>query len=176
MKEDILASNKYTALLSILILSLFIQVRFEVANFILRPFDILTVLFFIYSYASKNNKQDQKLSPGFFYLIPFFFIHFTSALAISSQNFFKEFLQIILLTLFAFILSHSIYKINYKKQIIYLLQGSLCIMTFVIFWHLYNGYLVAWKQLPDSRIIFTILSILIFASLNLYEKHLSLKL
>ena len=47
MKEDILASNKYTALLSILILSLFIQVRFEVANFILRPFDILTVLFFI---------------------------------------------------------------------------------------------------------------------------------
>ena len=170
MNENILISNKYTAVLSILILSLFIQFRFEVANFILRPFDVLTVLFFIYTYATKNNKQDQKLSVGFFYLIPFFFIHFTSALTISGQNFFKEFFQIILLTLFAFVLSHSVNKINYKKQIIYLLQGSLCIMTFVIFWHLYNGYIVAWKQLPDSRIIFTIISILIFASLNLYEK------
>ena len=172
MKENILTSNKHTAILSILILSLFIQFRFEISIYILRLFDVITTLVFIYVYTLKNNKQNQKLSAGFFYLIPFFFIHFTSALTVSGQNFFKEFFQIILVTLFAYVLFDSINKINYKKQIIHLLQGSLCIMTFVIFWHLYNGYLVGWKQFPDSRIIFTILSILIFASLNLYEKKI----
>ena len=170
MKESILPTNKHTAILSILVLSLFIHLRFEVTTFIVRPFDILTVLFFIYIYSTKNKTSDQKLSSGFFYLLPFFFIHFASALTIGGQNFLKEFFQIILLILFAFTLSHSINKINYKKFIIYLLQGALCIMTFSIFWHLYNGYLVGWKQLSDTRIIFTILSILIFTYLNLYEK------
>jgi len=40
-------------------------------------------------------------------------------------------------------------------------------MLFSIFWHLFKGYWVGWKQLADSRIIFTIISFLIFAYLNI---------
>jgi len=172
MKENILINSKFTSLLSILILSLFIQLRFDVFTFIVRPFDIFLVFVFIYTFSEKNEIIKQKLSSGFFYLLPFFFIHFISALVVSNQNFIKEFLQVIIFILFAYILSVFISKIDYKKIITNLLQGSICIMIFSALWHLSNGYLVGWKQLPDTRIIFTIVSILIFAFLNISEKKI----
>ena len=172
MKENILISGKSTTILSILILSLFIQIRFEVFTLIVRPFDIILVLIFINTLFKKNEIIKQKLSSGFFYLLPFFFIHFVSALVVSNQNFIKEFLQVIIFIIFAYILSFFISKIDYKKIITNLLLGSICIMIFSALWHLYNGYLVGWKQLPDTRIIFTIISILIFAFLNISEKKI----
>ena len=170
MKENILVRNKHSTILSILILSLFIQIRFEISTFIIRPFDLLTILIFFYINISQNKMAENKLSPGFYYLLPFFFIHFSSALVVSNLNFLKEFLQVIIFTVFAFILSNFINKIDYKKIITSLLQGAICIMIFSILWHLYNGYLVGWKQLPDTRIIFTVVSILIFAFLSINEK------
>ena len=79
-------------------------------------------------------------------------------------------LCVILFLAFAFILSNFTTKIDYKKIIVYLLLGSIFIMLFSIFWHLFNGYWIGWKQLPDSRIIFTIISLLIFAYLNISEE------
>jgi len=172
MKESILPTNKHTAILSILVLSLFIHFRFEVISFIVRPFDIITILVFLYIHSTKNETSDQKLSSGFFYLLPFFFIHFASALVVSNQNFIKEFLQVIIFIIFAYNLSFFISKIDYKKIITNLLLGTIWIMIFSALWHLYNGYLVGWKQLPDTRIIFTIVPILIFAFLNISEKKI----
>ena len=172
MKENILTNSKYTTILSILVLSLFIQIRFEVFTFIVRPFDLFTVFIFFYTFSIQKEITRQKLSSGFFYLLPFFFIHFISALVAGNQNFIKEFLQVIVFIAFAYILSVLINKIDYKKIITNVLQGSICIMIFSVLWHLYNGYLVGWKQLPDTRIIFTIVSILMFAYLNIYEKKI----
>ena len=66
---------------------------------------------------------------------PFFFIHFI-AIVTGNQNFIKEFLQVIVFIAFAYILSVLINKIDYKKIITNLLQGSICIMIFSALWHL----------------------------------------
>ena len=170
MKENIVITNKHTTILSILVLSLFLHIRYTTPLFIIRPFDLLTVLIFFYAYTSQNKEAEQKLSLGFFYLFPFFIIHFTFALRVSAANFFREFLQVMIFIAFAYILSHFKTRIDYKKIIINLLLGSIFIMLFSIFWHLINGYQIGWKQLPDSRIIFTIISLLIFAYLNISGK------
>ena len=146
MKENLANTKKYTAILTILVLSLFIHVRYTTPLLIIRPFDLLTVLIFFYAYASHNKGAEQKLSLGFFYLFPFFFIHFSSALTVGVAIFIKEFFQVIIFSAFAFILSHFITRINYKELIINLLLGSIFIMLFSIFWHLINGYLIGWKQ------------------------------
>ena len=165
MKENIVNTNKYTAILSILVLSLFLHARYETPFYIIRIFDLLSILIFFYAFISKNKEVEQKISVGFFYLFPFFIIHFLSASAVDAATFIKEFLQVMLFTAFAFILSHFITKIDCKKLIINLLLGSIFIMFFIIFWHWTNGYWVGWKQLPDSRIIFTVLALLIFTYL-----------
>ena len=146
MKENLANTKKYTAILSILVLSLFLQVRYTSPLLIIRPFDLLTVLIFFYAYASQNKEAEQKLGLGFFYLFPFFIIHSTFALRVSVANFFREFLQVMIFIAFAYILSHFKTRIYYKKIIINLLLGSIFIMLFSIFWHLINGYQIGWKQ------------------------------
>lgn len=170
MKENILVSNKDTTILSILVLSLFVSVRFTTPGFIIRPFDLLTMLIFFYAFMSQNKIAEQKLSSGFFYLLPFFIFHSLSALMIDNKNFFREFLQVMIFMGFAFNLSHFKTSIDCKKIIINLLLGSICIMVFSIFYHLYKGHLMGWKELHDTRIIFTVISVLIFAYLNTTEK------
>ena len=61
MKENILVSNKDTTILSILVLSLFVSVRFTTPGFIIRPFDLLTMLIFFYAFMSQNKIAEQKL-------------------------------------------------------------------------------------------------------------------
>ena len=117
MKENILISGKSTTILSILILSLFIQIRFEVFTLIVRPFDIILVLIFINTLFKKNEIIKQKLSSGFFYLLPFFFIHFVSALVVSNQNFIKEFLQVIIFSVKNFKIFSIITYLNLWKTV-----------------------------------------------------------
>ena len=169
MKENILVSNKDTTILTILVLSLFLQIRLTTPAFIIRPFDLLTMFIFFYAYMSmsRNTIADQKLSSGFFYLFPFFIIHSLSALKIGNLNFFREFFQVLIFIGFAYSLSYFKTKIDGKKITINLLLGSICIMAFSIFYHLQKGHLVGWKELPDTRIIFTVISVLIFAYLNI---------
>ena len=113
MKENIVITNKHTTILSILVLSLFLQVRYTTPLLIIRLFDILTLLIFFYAYTSQNKEAEQKLSLGFFYLFPFFIIHFTFALRVSAANFFREFLQVMIFIAFAYILSHFKTRIDY---------------------------------------------------------------
>ena len=64
MKENILTNSKYTTILSILVLSLFIQIRFEVFTFIVRPFDLFTVFIFFYTFSIQKEITRQKLKNG----------------------------------------------------------------------------------------------------------------
>ena len=80
-------------ILSILILSLFIHLRFETTLVIIRPFDLLCIIIFPFVILIKNS-QDSKSNPGFLYLLPFFLIHAFSALNVGTDNFLRESLQI----------------------------------------------------------------------------------
>ena len=72
---------------------------------------------FFYTFSIQKEITRQKLSSGFFYLLPFFFIHFISALVAGNQNFIKEFLQVIVFIAFAYILSVLINKIDFTYKL-----------------------------------------------------------
>ncbi len=157
-------------ILSILILSLFIHLRFETTLVIIRPFDLLCIIIFPFIILIKNS-EDGKSNLGFSYLIPFFLIHAFSALTVGTDNFIRESLQIMIILFFAIILSKFKTRVQYKETINYLFFGALIITVGTIFWHLEKGYWVGWKQLPDTRIIFTIITILTFLFITFFEKY-----
>ena len=168
MTKDLLNIKKYNIIFVACILSLFIHIRYETELVIIRPFDLFAAIFFLYLIFKKEEVKE-KIVPGFYYLFPFLIFHSFSALFVSTGNFLREMLQVILIIMFAFIMSDLKSKLNYKKIIYYLLIGSVFLMTFVILWHIANNIWVGWKQLPDTRILFTTVAIFLFAYLNTIE-------
>ena len=168
MTKDLLNIKKYNIIFVALILSVFIHIRFVTQLVIIRPFDFITVITFLYLIFKKEEVKE-KISPGFYYIFPFLIFHSFSALFVSTDNFLRETLQVILIIMFAFIISGFKSKINYKKIIYYLLIGSVFLMTFVIVWHIRHNIWVGWKQLPDTRLLFTTVAIFLFAYLNTIE-------
>ena len=168
MTKDLLNIKKYNIIFVALILSVFIHIRFVTQLVIIRPFDFITVITFLYLIFKKEEVKE-KISPGFYYIFPFLIFHSFSALFVSTDNFLRETLQVILIIMFAFIISGFKSKINYKKIIYYLLIGSVFFMTFVIAWHIRHNIWVGWKQLPDTRLLFTTVAIFLFAYLNTIE-------
>ena len=168
MTKVLLNIKKYNIIFVALILSIFIHFRFETQLVIIRPFDFIAVITFLYLIFKKEEVKE-KISPGFYYIFPFLIFHSFSALFVSTDNFLRETLQVILIIMFAFILSNFKSKINYRKIIYYLLIGSTLFMTLTILWHITNNIWVGWKQLPDTRILFTSVAIFLFAYLNTVE-------
>jgi hypothetical protein len=158
----------YNIRATILILSLFVHIRFITPLVIIRPFDLLTVIIFLFL-LSVNKEKKEEISPGFFYLLPFLIFHSFSASLSGTNNFFRETIQVILIIMFGYIISNLRFKIDYKKVIYYLLIGSAFLMILVIMWHINNDIWVGWKKLPDARIIFTVISIFLFSYLNTIE-------
>ena len=168
MTKDLLNIKKYNIICVALVLSIFIQLRYVTELVIIRPFDFIAVITFLYLIFKKEEVKE-KISPGFYYIFPFLIFHSFSALFVSTDNFLRETLQVILIIMFAFILSDFKSKINYRKIIFYLLIGSVFLMTFVILWHIRNNIWVGWKSLPDTRILFTVVALFLFAYLNTIE-------
>ena len=131
MTKDLLNIKKYNIIFVALILSVFIHIRYETQLVIIRPFDFITVITFLYLIFKKKETKE-KISPGFYYIFPFLIFHAFSAISLGANNFLRETLQVILIIMFAFIISGFKSKINYKKIIYYLLIGSVFLMTFVI--------------------------------------------
>jgi hypothetical protein len=170
MNTSIKNNNTSNVILSILILSLFVHLRYETPLVIIRPFDLLCIIVFPFIILIKNS-EDGKNNSGLSYLIPFFFIHAFSALTVGADNFIRESLQIIVILFFAIILSKFKTRVQYKETINYLFLGALIITVGTMFWHLEKGYWVGWKQLHDTRIIFTIITILTFLFITFFEKY-----
>ena len=160
----------YNIRTAILILSLFVHIRFITPLVIIRPFDLLTIIIFLFL-LSINKDKKEKSPPGFYYLLPFLIFHSFSALLVGSNNFFRETIQVILIIMFAYVISRLRFKIDYKKVIYYLLIGSTLLMLLVIMWHINNNIWAGWKKLPDARIIFTVISIFLFSYLNTIKIH-----
>ena len=138
MNPKILNEKKYNFIFVILILSLFVHIRFYTPLVIIRPFDLLTVFVFLFFYF-KRNKNIKNLNPGYYYLLPYLIFHSFSASFISTENLLRETIQIIIILMFAFIVSEVKLKIEYKKVIFYLLIGSAVLIFTVILWHLMNN-------------------------------------
>jgi hypothetical protein len=86
MNTSIKNNNTSNVILSILILSLFVHLRYETPLVIIRPFDLLCIIVFPFAILIKNS-EDGKNNYGFLYLIPFFFIHAFYALIVVDDNF-----------------------------------------------------------------------------------------
>ena len=170
MNPKILNEKKYNFIFVILILSLFVHIRFYTPLVIIRPFDLLTVFVFLFFYF-KRNKNIKNLNPGYYYLLPYLIFHSFSASFISTENLLRETIQIIIILMFAFIVSEVKLKIEYKKVIFYLLIGSAVLIFTVILWHLMNNIWTGWKRLPDSRILYTVFSVFLFAYLNMVDQN-----
>ena len=170
MNTSIKNNNTNNVILSILILSLFVHLRYETSLVIIRPFDLLCIIVFPFIILIKNS-EDGKSNSGFSYLIPFFLIHAFSALTVGTDNFIRESLQIMIILFFSIILSKFKTRVQYKETINYLFLGALIITVWTILWHLGRGYWVGWKQLPDTRIIFTVITILSFLFTTFFERY-----
>ena len=88
MAKDLLNIKKYNIIFVALILSIFIHIRYETALVIIRPFDLLTTIIFLYLFFKKKEVKE-KISPGFYYLFPFLIFHSFSALFVSTDNFYR---------------------------------------------------------------------------------------
>jgi hypothetical protein len=147
-------------LLAIAALSLMLQIRLKTGFVLLRPFEFL-VLAALFVEASRTSGRCFRLPVGLLVLVPYFFWHFISAGTISMGNGAREFLQIGVVATFAFLLAQETRAANINRLQHTLLWGMISIMVGVIVWHVYHGYWVGWKQLPDPRLVFTMVPALL---------------
>ena len=150
----------YLFLITILFLALFSNIRYHTGFAVIRLFDILTIIFFIYIFNKEKNNNDKTF--GFYYLIPFFAIHVLLSYQLGVMNVLRELSQIIVIVLFLNILNKSKNEINFIHLLKNLFWVFILILLFVIMWHLNKGIFAGWKSFPDSRIVYSLITILFF--------------
>lgn len=169
MNTNLVDTKQYNLILTVVMLSLFIPLRFETPLVLIRPFDLICLIVFPFVLSLKG--REEEISKGFFYLLPFLTIHVLSGLTVGINNFVREVLQISIILIFVFTLSVFKTRINSQKIFNYFFLGSLLIMIGVIIWHYAFGiWARGLKQLPDSKTIFTIITILTFVYISFFKK------
>ena len=157
----------YTLYLVILFFSLMSDIKYPTPIGMLRLFDVLTVLFFFNVFNNDNQFTKKKKNIFNFFFI-FLILHVLLSYKMGLNNFIREFIQSLIIFSFFFVLSKIKDQINYKLLLNYGYKFSIVLTLWVVIWHLYNGYNAGWKQLQDSRLIFTILPILHFIYFKIY--------
>lgn len=169
MNTNSFDTKKYNLILSVIFLSLFVTIRFETGFILIRPFDLICLIVFPFVLLLRGRQEE--ISKGFFYLLPFLIIHILSASIVGINNLIRELLQILIILIFAFTLSTFKTRIDCQKTFNISFLGSLIILFAVIWWHYsYGIWARGWKQLPDSKAIFTIITILTFIYIIFFKK------
>ena len=165
--------NKYLLIVSILFLALFSNIRYQTGFALIRLFDVLTILLMIYIYT----KEKQRINnvSGLLYVLPLYFLHVVLSLNTGFNNFIRETFQIIIIIFFLNIMLKTRNKINYEKLIKNLFRVFISILFFVIAWHLNKGIIAGWKSFADSRIVFSLITILFFVYFKIYYKDNTIK-
>jgi hypothetical protein len=145
-----------SVLLSIAVMSLMLPLRVETGLTLGRPFELLIALGLI-GWPLIAARRGVRIPAGLLLLLPYFLWHVASATAGGSRNTAREGLQVLVVTMFAFLLAQEAPRLDMKRLARRLLLGIAAIAVGTIIWHVAHGYWVGWKQFPDLRLAFVFL-------------------
>ena len=148
------------ALFAIAVLSLMLPIRMETGLILVRPFEFLIALGML-AWPLIAARRGVRVPVGLLLLAPYFLWHVASATVGGPRNTTREALQVLVVTLFAFLLAQEAPRLDLKRLSRRLLLGMVAIAAGTILWHIARGYWVGWKQLPDPRLAFVFLPLLL---------------
>lgn len=142
------------------VLSLMLPIRLNTFAVLLRPFEVL-IVFGIYGLPMVAARRGIRFLPGFLLLLPYLLWHVVSAASGGLQNARREALQVAVVAGFGLLLAQASGRPEIEKMAKRLLWGTAAIAAGTISWHLVNGYTVGWKRLPDPRLAFITLPVVL---------------
>ncbi len=163
------------ALLAAAVLSLMLPIRMETGLLLVRPFEFLIALGML-GWPLIAARRGVRVPTGLLLLLPYLAWHVVSATVGGPRNTVREALQVFVVTMFAFLVAQEASRLDMKRLSRRLLLGIGAIALGTIVWHVAHGYWVGWKQIPDPRLSFVFLPV-VLAGLILFaeaEKRRSL--
>jgi hypothetical protein len=148
------------ALLALAVLSLMLPIRMETGFILVRPFEFLIALGML-GWPLIAARRGVRVPTGFLLLLPYLLWHVASATVGGPQNAAREGLQVLVVILFAFLLAQEATRLDVNRLSRRLLLGMAAIAVGTILWHIAHGYWVGWKQIPDPRLVFVFLPLLL---------------
>ena len=146
-----------SVLLTVAALTLMLPIRMKTHFVLVRPFEFIVALAVI-GWPMIAARRGVRFPAGLLLLLPFFVWHvFSAELGGGLHNAAREGLQVVVVTTFAFLLAQETSRLDMPHLTRLLLSGTTVIMGGTILWHIANGHLVGWKQLPDPLLSFVFL-------------------
>jgi O-Antigen ligase len=163
------------ALLAAAVLSLMLPIRMETGLLLVRPFEFLIALGML-GWPLIAARRGVRVPTGLLLLLPYLAWHVVSASVGGPRNTVREALQVFVVTMFAFLVAQEASRLDMKRLSRRLLLGIGAIALGTTVWHVAHGSWVGWKQIPDPRLSFVFLPV-VLAGLILFaeaEKRRSL--
>jgi hypothetical protein len=152
-----------------------LPIRMETGLILVRPFEFLIALGML-GWPLIAARRGVRVPTGLLLLLPYLTWHVVSASVGGPRNTVREALQVFVVTMFAFLVAQEASRLDMKRLSRRLLLGIGAIALGTIVWHVAHGYWVGWKQIPDPRLSFVFLPV-VLAGLILFaeaEKRRSL--
>jgi hypothetical protein len=146
------------ALLAAAVLSLMLPIRMDTSLILVRPFEFLIALGML-GWPLIAARRGVRVPVGLLLLLPYLTWHVLSATVGGPRNTMREGLQVLVVTMFAFLLAQEASRLDSKRFTWRLLLGIAAIALGTIAWHIAHGYWVGWKQIPDPRLSFVFLPV-----------------
>ena len=156
------------ALLAAAVLSLMLPIRMETGLILVRPFEFLIALGLL-GWPLIAARRGVRVPVGLLLLLPYLTWHVASATVGGPRNMAREALQVIVVTVFAFLVAQEAPRLDVRRFSRRLLLGIAAIALGTIVWHIAHGYWVGWKQIPDPRLSFVFLPV-VLAGLILFAE------
>ena len=156
------------ALLTLAVLSLMLPIRMETGLILVRPFEFLIALGML-GWPLIAARRGVRVPVGLLLLLPYLTWHVASATVGGPRNTAREALQVFVVTMFAFLLAQEAPRMDVKRLSRRLLLGIAAIALGIIAWHIAHGYWVGWKRVPDPRLSFVFLPV-VLAGLILFAE------
>ncbi len=148
------------ALLAAAVLSLMLPIRVETGLILMRPFEFLIAIGML-GWPLIAARRGVGVPGGLLLLLPYLTWHVASASVGGPRNTAREALQVFVVTMFAFLLAQEAPRLDLKRFSRRLVLGMAGIAAGTILWHIAHGYWVGWKQIPDPRLVFVFLPLLL---------------
>jgi hypothetical protein len=156
------------ALLTAAVLSLMLPIRMETGLILVRPFEFLIALGML-GWPLIAARRGVRVPVGLLLVLPYLTWHVLSASVGGPRNTAREALQVFVVTMFAFLVAQEAARLDMKRLSRRLLLGISAIALGTVVWHVAHGSWVGWKQIPDPRLSFVFLPV-VLAGLILFAE------